>query len=251
MEKELNVVGTRLPMLDAAQKAKGTAQFTDDLFLPGMLYGKILRSPFAHARILNIDTSKAEKLPGVKGVITGRDIPDRQYGIVPMAKDEYALAKEKVRYIGDDVAAVCAIDPEIAEEAIELIKVDYEELPAVFDPLEAKKEGAPEIHQGVKNNTSFAIHKEFGDVKRAFAECDAVFEDSFYSQAVNHAPLEPHAALAQFQSRWRIRPKNRSFCQGFLCCLVRDSPWETDKVCLRAGRGLCLHPAAASDVYNR
>ena len=198
MEKRLNVVGARLPMLDAAQKAKGTAQFTDDLTLPGMLYGKILRSPFAHARILNIDTSKAEKLPGVKGVITGRDIPDRQYGIVPMAKDEYALAKEKVRYIGDDVAAVCAIDSEIAEEAIELIKVDYEELPAVFDPLEAKKEGAPEIHQGVKNNTSFAIHKEFGDVKRAFAECDAVFEDSFYSQAVNHAPLEPHAALAQF-----------------------------------------------------
>ena len=198
MEKELNVVGMRLPMLDAAQKAKGTAQFTDDLTLPGMLYGKILRSRFAHARILNIDTSKAEKLPGVKGVISGRDIPDRQYGIVPMAKDEYALAKEKVRYIGDDVAAVCAIDPEIAEEAIELIKVDYEELPAVFDPLEAKKEGAPEIHQGVKNNTSFAIHKEFGDVKRAFAECDAVFEDSFYSQAVNHAPLEPHAALAQF-----------------------------------------------------
>jgi len=198
MEKELSVVGKRLPMLDAAQKAKGTAQFTDDLTLPGMLHGKILRSPFAHARILNIDTSKAEKLPGVKGVITGRDIPDRQYGIVPMAKDEYALAKDKVRYIGDDVAAVCAIDPEIAEEAIGLVKVDYEELPAVFDPLEAKKEGAPEIHKGVKNNTSFAIHKEFGDVKRAFAECDEIFEDSFYSQAVNHAPLEPHAALAQF-----------------------------------------------------
>ena len=185
-------------MLDAAQKAKGAAQYTDDLTLPGMLHGKILRSPFAHAKILNIDTTKAEKLPGVKGVITGRDIPDRQYGIVPKARDEYALAKDKVRYIGDDVAAVCAIDPEIAEEAIELIEVDYEELPAVFDPLEAKKEGAPEIHQGVKNNTSFAIHKEFGDVNTAFAECDAVFEDSFYSQAVNHAPLEPHAALAQF-----------------------------------------------------
>ena len=198
MKKKLNVVGARLPMLDAAQKAKGAAQYTDDLTLPGMLHGKILRSPFAHAKILNIDTTKAEKLPGVKGVITGRDIPDRQYGIVPKARDEYALAKDKVRYIGDDVAAVCAIDPEIAEEAIELIEVDYEELPAVFDPLEAKKEGAPEIHQGVKNNTSFAIHKEFGDVKTAFAECDAVFEDSFYSQAVNHAPLEPHAALAQF-----------------------------------------------------
>ncbi|MEJ2168902.1 MAG: xanthine dehydrogenase family protein molybdopterin-binding subunit, partial [Desulfobacterales bacterium] len=125
-------------------------------------------------------------------------IPDRKYGIVPMAKDEYALAKDKVRYIGDDVAAVCAVDPEIAEEALELITVEYEELPAVFDPLEARKEGAPVIHEGVKNNTSFFIKKEFGDVAKAFAECDAVFEDTFYSQPVNHAPLEPHAALAQF-----------------------------------------------------
>ena len=198
MGKELNVVGARLPMMDAAQKVKGTALFTDDLILPGMLFGKILRSPVPHAKILNIDTSRAEKLPGVKGVVTGRDIPDRKYGIVPMARDEYALAKDKVRYIGDDVAAVCAIDPEIAEEAVELIKVDYEELPAVFDPLEAKREGAPEIHEGIKNNTSFAIKKEFGDVQKAFAECDAIFEDIFYSQPVNHAPLEPHAALAQF-----------------------------------------------------
>jgi 4-hydroxybenzoyl-CoA reductase subunit alpha len=198
MEKEFNVVGARLPMMDAAQKVKGAALFTDDLILPGMLYGKILRSPFAHAKIVNIDTSKAEKLPGVKGVVTGQEIPDRQYGIVPKAKDEYALAKDKVRYIGDDVAAVCAIDPEIAEEALELIQVEYEELPAVFDPLEAKKEGAPEIHAGIKHNTSFAIKKEFGDIEKAFAECDAVFEDTFYSQPVNHAPLEPHAALAQF-----------------------------------------------------
>ena len=198
MEKELNVVGTRIPMLDAAEKVKGTAQFTDDLVLSGMLHGKVLRSPLPHAKILNIDTSRAEKLPGVKGVVTGRDIPDRMYGIVPMAKDEHALAREKVRYIGDDVAAVCAIDPEIAEEALGLITVDYEELPAVFDPLEAAKEGAPLIHEGVKNNTSFFIKKEFGDVEKAFAECDDIFEHSFYSQAVNHAPLEPHAALAQF-----------------------------------------------------
>ena len=198
MEKELNVVGTRVPMLDAAQKVKGTALFTDDLVLSGMLHGKVLRSPVPHAKILHIDTSRAEKLPGVKGVVSGRDIPDRMYGIVPMAKDEHALAREKVRYIGDDVAAVCAIDPEIAEEALGLITVDYEELPAVFDPLEAAKEGAPVIHEGVKNNTSFFIKKEFGDVEKALAECDDIFEHSFYSQAVNHAPLEPHAALAQY-----------------------------------------------------
>jgi 4-hydroxybenzoyl-CoA reductase alpha subunit len=198
MAPDLNVVGKRLPMLDAAQKTKGAALFTDDLVLPGMLFGKILRSPLPHARILNIDTSQAKKLAGVKGVVTGQEIPDRKYGIVPMAKDEYALAKDKVRYIGDDVAAVCAVDPEVAEEALELIKVDYEELPAVFDPLASKAEGAPVIHAGIENNTSFAIKKEFGNVAKAFAESDAVFEDSFYSQPVNHAPLEPHAALAQY-----------------------------------------------------
>ncbi len=198
MEKELVVVGNRIPMLDATAKVKGSAQFTDDLILPGMLYGKILRSPLPHARILHIDTSRAERLPGLKGVMTGQDIPDRTYGIVPRAKDEYALAKDKVRYIGDEVAAVCAIDPEISEEALDLIEVEYEELPSVFDPLEAKKEGAPVIHDGVKNNTSFSIRKEFGDVEKAFAECDSIFEDTFYSQAVNHAPLEPHGALADY-----------------------------------------------------
>jgi len=198
MEKELNVVGKRVPMHDGVAKARGTAQFTDDLVFPGMLYGKILRSPLPHARILHIDTAKAKKLSGVKGVVTGQDIPDRQYGIVPKARDEYALAKGKVRYIGDDVAAVCAVDLEVAEEALSLIKVEYEELPAVFDPLDSIKEGAPVIHEGVNNNTSMSIRKEFGDVQKAFAESDHVFEDTFYSQAVNHAPMEPHAAVAQY-----------------------------------------------------
>ncbi|MGC1402538.1 MAG: molybdopterin cofactor-binding domain-containing protein [Thermodesulfobacteriota bacterium] len=198
MEKEFNVVGQRLPMHDAAAKVKGTAQFTDDIVLPGMLYGKILRSPLPHARILHIDTSRAAKLSGVKGVVTGQDIPDRPYGIVPKARDEHALARGKVRYIGDDVAAVCAVDQEIAEEALELIKVEYEELPAVFDPLEAIKEGAPLVHDGVPNNISFYIKKEFGAVEKAFSESDFVFEDTFYSQAVNHAPMEPHAAVAQY-----------------------------------------------------
>jgi 4-hydroxybenzoyl-CoA reductase subunit alpha len=198
MEQQFNVVGQRLPMVDAAAKVKGSAQFTDDLVFPGMLYGKILRSPYPHAKILNIDVSKAARLPGVKGVVTGAEIPDRQYGIVPKARDEYALAKGKVRYIGDEVAAVCAVDPEIAEEAAELIDVAYEELPAVFDPFDAIKEGAPIIHEGVANNTSFGIRKEFGDVEKAFAQSDLVSEDSFYSQAVNHAPLEPHAAVAQY-----------------------------------------------------
>src|SRR4030042_3264947 len=102
MEKQFNVVGRRLPMIDAAAKVNGSAQFTDDLVFPGMLHGKLLRSPFPHAKILNVDVSKAARLAGVKGVVTGAEIPDRLYGIVPKARDEYALAKGKVRYIGDE-----------------------------------------------------------------------------------------------------------------------------------------------------
>ncbi|SPF45656.1 putative 4-hydroxybenzoyl-CoA reductase, alpha subunit [Syntrophobacter sp. SbD1] len=198
MEKKYSVVGARLPMLDAGEKVKGAARFTDDIVLPGMLHGKILRSPFPHAKILNIDTSKAEKLIGVKGVITGRDIPDVPYGIVPKAKDEFALAKIKVRHVGEAVVAVCATDPEIAEEALDLIKVEYEQLPGVFDPLDAIKEGAPLVHDNTPNNISASIHKSFGEGEKAFDDCDLVFDNTFYSQAVNHAPLEPHAAVAQF-----------------------------------------------------
>ncbi len=196
--KVLNVVGRRVPMHDAAAKITGQAQFTDDLTLPGMLHGKLVRSTIAHGRIVRIDVSKAKALPGVKGVITGRDIPDRVYGIVPKAKDEHALAREKVRYIGDAVAAVVAVDPETAEEAARLVQVEYERLPAVFDPLDAIQEGAPLVHERLGTNASASIHKEFGDVEKGFAESDYVFEDSFYSQAVNHAPLEPHAALASY-----------------------------------------------------
>ncbi len=196
--KVLNVVGRRVPMHDAAAKITGQAQFTDDLTLPGMLYGKLVRSTIPHGRIVRVDVSKAKALPGVKGVITGQDIPDRVYGIVPKAKDEHALAREKVRYIGDAVAAVVAVDPETAEEAARLVQVEYERLPAVFDPLDAIQDGAPLVHERLGTNASASIHKEFGDVEKGFAESDYVFEDSFYSQAVNHAPLEPHAALASY-----------------------------------------------------
>jgi 4-hydroxybenzoyl-CoA reductase subunit alpha len=191
-----SVVGKREPMLDAIEKATGQARYTDDLTLPSMLYGKILRSPLAHAKVLHVDVSQALKVTGVKGAISGIDIPKQQYGIVPFAKDEYALAIDKVRYIGDDVAAVVATSLEAAEEAVSRIRVDYEELPAVFDPFEAMKPGAPVIHDRFPTNVSATIRKHWGDVDRAFAESDFIFEDTYESQAVNHAPLEPHAALA-------------------------------------------------------
>jgi 4-hydroxybenzoyl-CoA reductase subunit alpha len=193
---KLNVVGKRSPMLDALEKATGQARFTDDLSLPGMLFGKILRSPHPHAKILHVDLSGALKVKGVQGAISGKDIPRKKYGIVPMAKDEYALAIDKVRYIGDEVAAVAAASLDAAEEAISKIRVDYEVLPAVFDPLESMKPGAPVIHEEVPNNISASIRKEFGNVEKAFLESDFVFENDFETQAINHAPLEPHAALS-------------------------------------------------------
>jgi 4-hydroxybenzoyl-CoA reductase subunit alpha len=201
---KLDVVGKREPMLDAFDKATGRARFTDDLTLPEMLFGKILRSPYAHAKILHVDLSKAEKVPGVKGAISGRDIPKKKYGIVPMAKDEYALAIDKVRYIGDEVAAVVATSLDAAEEAISKIQVDYEELPAVYDPIEAMKPGAPAIHSEVPNNVSASIRKEFGNVEKAFRESDAIFEDTFETQAVNHSPLEPQAALAMVDPSGKV-----------------------------------------------
>ena len=199
--KVLNVVGQRIPQHDSAVKAMGQAQYTDDLSLPGQFYGRLVRSPIPHGRVLHVDLSKALALPGVKGAVTGADMPDNVYGIVPKAKDEHALARPKVRYIGDEVAAVVAVDPETAEEAARLVRVEYEELPAVFDPLEAIKEGAPVIHDRHPNNISAQIYKEFGDVEKGFAASAYVFEDKFYSQAVNHAPMEPHAALASYDAQ--------------------------------------------------
>lgn len=201
---KLDVVGKRSPMLDALEKATGQARFTDDLGLPGMLFGKILRSPHPHARVLHVDLSGALKVKGVQGAISGKDIPRKKYGIVPMAKDEYALAIDKVRYIGDEVAAVAAASLDAAEEAISKVRVDYEVLPAVFDPLESMKPGAPVIHEEVPNNISASIRKEFGNVENAFSESDFIFEDDFETQAINHAPLEPHAAMAMADHSGRV-----------------------------------------------
>jgi 4-hydroxybenzoyl-CoA reductase subunit alpha len=205
--KEYSVVGKRLPRVDGAVKATGAAQYTDDMTLPGMLYGKILRSPHPHARILDVDTARAQHLPGVKAVITGKDTLGVKYGLwrlYPNLLDEYPLAMDRVRYIGDEVAAVAAIDEDIAQEALELIRVEYEELPAVFDPLEAMEDGAPQVHDGVEHNISVTRHVAFGDVEQGFQESDYVREDRFHTQVVLHAHMEPHAALASFDASGKL-----------------------------------------------
>src|SRR3990172_4448564 len=131
-----SVVGERLPRVDSVAKAAGQAAFTGDMVLPGMLYGKILRSPYPHARLLHIDTSLARRLPGVRAVVTGKDTLGKKYCIVSIPEfcDEMALPLDTVRFMGEPVAAVAAIDEDTAEEALEKIKVEYEPLPAVFDP---------------------------------------------------------------------------------------------------------------------
>ena len=203
-KKDFSVLGQPLPRVDAYDKVTGKAEYVEDLVLPNMLYGKILRSPHAHAGILNIDTSEAESLPGVKAVITGKDIPKKKYGSDPRFADEYALAVDKVRYIGDDVAAVAAVSEEIAEEALRLIKVEYDVLPAVFSTEEAMKPGAPLVHEDSENNISSETHMDPGDVKKGFQDAEYIREDTFRSQPTAHSPLEPHAVLARFDETGKL-----------------------------------------------
>ncbi|MFQ5463697.1 MAG: molybdopterin-dependent oxidoreductase [Phycisphaerae bacterium] len=189
-------VGVSMPRVDAADKVTGRAIYTDDISLPNMVYGKILGSPIAHGRIKRIDTSKAEALPGVLAVITGKDVGDTMYGVSPARYDEVILAKDKVRHVGDEVAAVAAIDLRTAEAALELIQVEYEELPAVLDPYEAAKPGAALIHDRYERNINTHVNQSFGDVEQGFTDAYLVREETFTGNHIYQSPLEPHAAIA-------------------------------------------------------
>ncbi|PKN28218.1 MAG: 4-hydroxybenzoyl-CoA reductase [Deltaproteobacteria bacterium HGW-Deltaproteobacteria-21] len=198
--EEYSIIGKRIPRVDGRVKVTGEARFAADYSFPGMLWCKLLRSPHPHAKILNIDTSRAEKLPGVKAVLTGKDFHGWRWGWMPKTRDEAPLADDKVRYLAEAVAAVAAVDEDTAEEAAELIRVEYEELPGVFDPEEAMKEGAPQIYEHVKNNLSWGFHMDFGDVEKAFRESDLVREDRFETGRVVTGYLEPPAAVAMWDS---------------------------------------------------
>ncbi len=195
----MSVIGKPFPIRDAREKALGTAEYTTDLKMPGMLYGKVLRSPIHHGRVLSIDTSRAEALPGVRAVITGRDIKPIIYGFGwRHRKDKYALAIDKVRYKGDEIAAVAAVDEDTAEEALDLIKVELEELPAVFDADAALVPGAPLVHDDAPGNIvkAYDIHK--GDVDRAFADAFKVYEHRFATQRVHQSYLEPYGCVVHW-----------------------------------------------------
>src|SRR2546427_417568 len=193
-----SVIGKPMAMVDAAGKTTGAGKYTDDLSLPGMLVGKILHSPHPHARIERIDTSKAEQLDGVIAVAIGADAPNT-YGILPVGHDEHALAVDKVRYVGDNVACVAAEDEATAESALELIDVDYELLPAYFDPEDSMKTERDLIHDNKAHNLEKDYHHVFGDPEKGFAEADHVAEARFIANEVTHAAMEPHSTLASFE----------------------------------------------------
>ena len=188
-------IGANVRRLDAPSKVSGSLRYAGDMVMPHMLHMHVLRSPHAHARIVSIDTSEAEAMPGVEGVITCADVPGED-GFGVYVNDQPVMAREKVRYIGEGIAAVAAEDALTAKRAFAKIKVVYELLPAVFDAEEAMRPGAPVVHNYAPNNITKHIPIRVGDVTKGFAESDLVVEQTYSTQAVEHAYLEPEAGLA-------------------------------------------------------
>ena len=194
----LSLVGQPRRKVDAFAKVTGQTVFADDIALPRMLFGKILRSTEAHARILSIDTSKAMALDGVKAVMTGQTLPI-PFGILPVSQDEHALCPDRVRFVGDPVAAVAATTEEVATVALELIDVQYEPLPCVRTPKDALRDTDDPLHDyGDHGNLHKLVDLEFGDVDEAITNAHHVREDLFFYEGNTHLPMEQHACVAQW-----------------------------------------------------
>ena len=215
MTTTYSTIGQPVVRGEGADKVSGQAIYAADITLPGMLWGQALRSPFPHARIVNIDARRAKELPGVHAVLTGQDLPDRRVG--RLLRDCPVLARDKVLFIGEKVAAVAAESPDIAEEALLLIDVEYAELPAVFDPAEAMTAAAPTLHENlaaypglpkpmspVNNVFAHNVWRK-GDIDQGFAESDLVFEHTFATQLMHQAYLEPHACVVDIDAAGRVQ----------------------------------------------
>ncbi len=218
MTETTSIIGQRVPRINAPEKLTGNTKYVGDLKLPRMLFCKIKRSTLPHAKLLNIDTGKAEKLAGVKAIVTAKDTPNIRMGW--FVKDETVFAYEKVRYIGEGVAAVAATGEDTAIEALGLIEVEYEQLPAVFDPEEAMKDEAPKVHElimpgatcawedwglarkarslEIQNNIATTFKASCGDTEQGFRESDYIREDKFFIPANAHVCLEPHDIVASY-----------------------------------------------------
>ena len=194
--ENFSVVGKHVQRVEGYEKVTGESKFIADIALPGMLIGRVLRSPYPHARILRIDTSKAQRLRGVRAVVTAEDTIKKPWGA--FFADQYILSVEKARYVGEEVAAVAAVDRDTAEEALELIDVEWELLPAVFDAEEAMQGAAPLVHDGKERNIAMTIDIERGNVERAFAESDVIVEDTFQSMPQWHCAIETIGSVADY-----------------------------------------------------
>jgi 4-hydroxybenzoyl-CoA reductase subunit alpha len=196
--EDLHVIGKPHRKVDATSKCTGQTKYADDIFFPRMLHAKLLRSTVPHARIVRIDTSKAEEYPGVKAVLTGKDLPVA-YGAMPVSEDEHALAIDKVRMVGEPVVAVAAVDEDVATEALDLIEVEYDLLPTISSIESALEHPEPRVHDhGEFGNIHRRQIYEFGDVEAGFAEADFVREDLTFYEGSTHLPLEEHASVALF-----------------------------------------------------
>ncbi len=202
--RPLRVVGEPIRRVDGLAKCAGLVKFADDIVLPRMLACRLLRSTVPHARIVRIDTRKAAAMPGVVSVLTGKDLPI-PFGILPVSQDEHALCLDRVRFVGDPVAAVAAIDEDAAFDAMNAVEVKYEPLQAVMSIDEAIATREPRIHDyGEGGNIHKTVALEFGDVERGFAGSDAIFEDTFYYEGSTHLPMEQHAAVAMLEPDGRV-----------------------------------------------
>src|SRR6516164_1801365 len=211
----MSSLGKNVTRVDGPAKIRGWAQYTADVELPRMAYAKVLRSTYPHAKLVRVDASRAEKLLGVVAVLTGADLKGMNAYFGPVVKDQPVVAIDRVRYVGEVIAAVAAEGRDIAEEALDLIEVEYDALPAVFDPVEAMKPEAPVLHterlksQTFPTKSGFRLeatgnvlstyHVEEGNVAVGFRESDEIFEDVYTSPKIQHGHIEPHAALAYWE----------------------------------------------------
>ncbi|HEX2022504.1 MAG TPA: xanthine dehydrogenase family protein molybdopterin-binding subunit [Candidatus Thermoplasmatota archaeon] len=204
----LKVVGKRVPLVDSWHKVTGQAVYTDDLKFPNMLHAKLVRSTKPHARIVAVDATEAERMPGVRAILTGLDLrPDQRFGVLPLTKDEHPLALDKVRHMGDQVAIVAAEDEWTAIEAARRVKVHYEELPTYFDPMKGLKPVPEKIHPEIGidgSNVQKHVDQTFGRPEEAFANAKLVVRRSFRFKGVTHAFTEPHAVIAHHQPNGRL-----------------------------------------------
>jgi CO/xanthine dehydrogenase Mo-binding subunit len=200
-KRRFSVIGTSVPRVDGIDKVTGKARYAGDLMIPGMIEGKFLRSPYAHARVLSIDTREAEASPGVLSVITSKDFTDvSPYMGRGQNKDHPIIAVDRVIFAGQPVAAVAAVDRATAEEALKKIAVEYEPLPGLINVDEALADGAPRIHQFAERNICFQAELLKGDVEKGFTEADEIFQDTFEFPMIYHYSMEPHTAIAEVGS---------------------------------------------------